>query len=725
MQHPALFSSRQQGSVLLQFALLLGVIVAILGVVDLGYMFYAKRELQRNADLSALHAVQSIDFNAPNGSMRASHCAQAGLQSVNANWPASSPITPLLKSATCGEWDAGLYSAPEHFQPNAANVNAARVVLEGRSPAFFPGTWSRVITAQAVAKRGAPQAAFSVGSKLAVVGCRQEFAPLVQVLKIAGVGNPCVTVNGYDGVVDAKITPSGLLKALNLPLNADLTVLDINNLLAAQKVSLGALLDAAVTAAGHSELLGVNASVLRALGAKLGVDAFALEVPLGSGANGAGLFAGIHAPDGVSASALNLELGVLDIISTAIGVGTGGRGVEIPGLSINIPGILPNLLKVKVGVTEPPSIAMGGVDTTAYNSQIRLALQVDTTGGLLGGLLQLLGTQIKLPIYVDLTRAKATLQPPVCTLPSKDSTAQIKVENTMAQVCIGKTSGDPFSIRTPICESIEKETLVSALGLIKIHNKIRVDVLEGQEEFLSPPLTAGQTWSTPGNSLKIGTALQSAVGELLKLLSELLGAPSNNSWTPAENETSAQKMANYYLGIGSEIHPGGAIRKNHTLGLLGPSGAYDIAQLRDRLKADIQRDSKSCLLLPILCWTTNEWDSWANDIESANIASKRACWGSTPEGNVTAGVLGKQADVTRFNQCVERELKEAMLEAPNAKPNYLQVLLTPVTELLKALLDPVGAFLAGPVLKDVLGIELGVADVHMISIECGTAELVY
>lgn len=716
---------QQSGSILVQFALLLGIIVAILGVLDIGYMYYAKRELQRNADLSALHAVRTIDFGVLDGSQRAYRCEQAGLQSVNANWLTSSPIAPVIKSATCGEWDVSMYAGPDHFQSNAANVNAAHVVLKGRSPTFFPGPWSRVIAAQAVATRGAPQAAFSIGSKLAVVGCRQEFAPLVQVLKMAGVGDPCVTVNGYDGLVDAKITPSGLLKALNVPLNAELTVLDVNNLLAAQKVSLGTLLDAAVTAAGHSELLDVNAVVLRALGAKLGMDAFALEVPLGSSENGSGLFASIHAPDALSASALNMELGVLDIISTAIGVGTAGRGLEIPGLSIKIPGILPNLLKVKAGVTEPPSIAIGGVGTTAYNSQIRLALQIDTTGGLLGGLLQLLGTQVKLPIYVDLTRAKATLEAPICTLPTKDSTARIKVENAMAQVCIGKTFGDPFSIRTPICETIEKETLISALGLIKVHNKIRVDVLEGQDEYFSPPLKEGQTWTMPGNSLKIGTALKSAIDELLKLLSELLGAPSNSSWTPAENEISAKKMANYYLGKGGEIHPGGAIRTNHSLGLLGPTGAYNIAQLRDRLKADIDRDSKSCLLLPILCWTTNEWDSWANDIESINSASKRACWGQTSEGYVATGLLGKPADVIRFNQCVERELKEAMLEAPNAKPNYLQVLLLPLTELLKGLLDPVGAFLAGPVLKDVLGIELGVADVRMINIDCGTAELVY
>ena len=713
---------QQTGSVLVQFALLLGVIVAILGIIDLGYMFYAKRELQRNADLSALQAVQRIDFMGT-ANQRALSCEQAGHASVNANWPSVSPITPISKTITCGEWDAVLYPGPQHFRATSGDVNAALVVLEGKSPTFFPGPWSRVITAQAIAKRAEPLAVFSVGSKLVAVGCRQELAPLVQLLKIVGVGDPCVTVNGYEGLANASISASGLLQALGLPLDASLSVVDVNNLLVAEKVSLGDVLDAAATLGGHSELLGVNAELLRVLGAKLGIDALNLEVPLFSGPDGPGIFASVHAPDQTQASALDVQVKVIDIITAAVGVGTTGRGVSVPGLEIMIPGILPNLLKVQLGITEPPSVAIGGVGATAYNAQIRLYIDVDTRGGVLGGLLQLLGTTVKLPIFLDVTRAQATLTELQCKIPVKESTVKVKADASIAQACIGKVSGDPFSIRTPVCDSLENETLVSALGLIKIHNRVKTSVLKEPVQF-SPSIQVGETWSF-GNQLNLGTTLSELIHELLRLLGELLGAPTSGSWTPAENVASAQKMANYYLGIGSEVHPNGAIPKDQTLGTLGPSGVYDVVRLRDRLKTEINRSSQSCLLLQILCWQNNEWNSWASDIQSANIASGRACWGSTPEGFVTVGAAGNATDVTQFNQCVERELKEAMLEAPNSKPNYLQVLFSPLTELLKALLDPIGNLLAGPVLRDLLGIELGVNDVHVKSIGCSGGELVY
>lgn len=66
-----------------------------------------------------------------------------------------------------------------------------------------------------------------------------------------------------------------------------------------------------------------------------------------------------------------------------------------------------------------------------------------------------------------------------------------------------------------------------------------------------------------------------------------------------------------------------------------------------------------------------------------------------------------------------------MLEAPDTKPNFLQVLLSPLLDILSALLNPLGNLLAGPILRDLLGIELGVNDVNLTSVGCGSAKLVY
>ena len=74
---------RQGGSLLVQFALLGSVLFLLLGIVDLGYMYYAKRDLQRIADLAATQAAQTINAERSN---RAA-CVTAGEDSITANWP--------------------------------------------------------------------------------------------------------------------------------------------------------------------------------------------------------------------------------------------------------------------------------------------------------------------------------------------------------------------------------------------------------------------------------------------------------------------------------------------------------------------------------------------------------------------------------------------------------------------------------------------------------------
>lgn len=92
---------RQGGSLLVQFALLGSVLFLLLGVVDLGYMYYAKRDLQRIADLAATQAAQTINAERSN---RAA-CVTAGEDSITANWP-----VPLTRNSTqtvvsCGNWN--------------------------------------------------------------------------------------------------------------------------------------------------------------------------------------------------------------------------------------------------------------------------------------------------------------------------------------------------------------------------------------------------------------------------------------------------------------------------------------------------------------------------------------------------------------------------------------------------------------------------------------------
>src|SRR5258706_3066885 len=79
---------RQGGSLLVQFALLGSVLFLLLGVVDLGYMYYAKRDLQRIADLAATQAAQAI--NAERSNRAACVAARPGAPPLH---PAGAPST--------------------------------------------------------------------------------------------------------------------------------------------------------------------------------------------------------------------------------------------------------------------------------------------------------------------------------------------------------------------------------------------------------------------------------------------------------------------------------------------------------------------------------------------------------------------------------------------------------------------------------------------------------
>lgn len=720
---------QQTGSVLVQFALLLGIIVAILGVLDIGYMYYAKRELQRTADLAALQAVHGMAV----GGARVD-CEQAGVESVRANWLSNSPITPVVpieNSVVCGAWDSSSYKEPTYFQDGGAHLNAAQVVLKGETPTFFPGTWSRGVEVYAIAKREEPQAVFSVGSKLLSRGrCGaglEQLDELSNLLSLLGVGQTCVVLNGYEGLVNLQIdgvekkaTAGQLLTALGLPLEVDMTVLDVNELLAANKVSLGELLNATAFLAGNDQgVLQSNAKLINALSAKLKIDAFSLLVPLGAGLGGVGLFSGIKSDSENNVSALNMPLNIMNIISTAVAIGTSKRGLDVPGLEIGIPGILPNVLKVRAGITEPPSIAMGSSGTTAYNAQTRLYIDVDTGNGILGGLLRSLNVQIKLPIFIDLSRAKVTLGKVNCAVPYEESSAEFIVERSIAQLCIGKVTGDPFSTSTPICESLDEGKLITALGLIELKNKVKLDVLGNNKNPDPLEVKLSETFPAGGVSLNFSATFSNVLNEIFRLLME----PRVNIKSLADNEESAKRMANYLLGVGADAHPEGVIPKNKIIGLT--SGIYDLDKLTERLIKEIPAvDEKKCVLVFLLCKASNFWDGWGDRLKSLAAPADSSCRGK-PYEEVVDKFLSLGPDAIFFNECVEKRLKEALLKPSSEQvPNYLPVLLKPIVAVLGKILEPVGMVLDN-VLQERRGIELGGADVSLNSLSCSSAVLVY
>lgn len=78
------FPVRQRGSmtVAIVFAVIVGLV--LLGVAQLGYAYYMKREIQKASDLAALSAVQVLGLGAPADCARAQ---QAGRPAGRRCWP--------------------------------------------------------------------------------------------------------------------------------------------------------------------------------------------------------------------------------------------------------------------------------------------------------------------------------------------------------------------------------------------------------------------------------------------------------------------------------------------------------------------------------------------------------------------------------------------------------------------------------------------------------------
>ena len=282
---------------------------------------------------------------------------------------------------------------------------------------------------------------FAVGSQLLRTN---GDSVLLSTLRLVGLDVTNATVLSYDGLAQANITPSGLLKALNIPVSANLSVADFNRLLSVNKISLAQLVDATATVVGRDTTVGVQLRALSDLVATQ-LDINKLNIVLGSQSGGGGLFAEVVSPDGTVGSALETKVNVLNLISTAISIANDGNGVAVKGLDLL--GI-----NIQAGVVEPPSIAIGGVGTRAYNAQVRLMADVDSNNLFaVGPLLNLLGTRLHLPLHVDVANAMGTLTGIQCGASPQKAT--IQVDSSVLRACVGNVDPAQRFSRSNVCDA--------------------------------------------------------------------------------------------------------------------------------------------------------------------------------------------------------------------------------------------------------------------------------
>lgn len=686
-QRPCVRRSKLRGSIVLNAVIALSLILIVLIGTELGYLFYMKRELQKAVDLAALAGTQTLKGN---------NCAAAqaaASASAAQNLPSMTPSQYVL-TTTCGVWDPTVAALkPTYFSSGGSNINALYVKISGTPSLIFPslpGNAVRTIVVEAYAAKEAAVAAFSVGSKLIDINSN---APLISILKLVGADISGTCIGCYTGLAGVKITPGGLLSALGIPVTTDLTVAGLNALLAAKQVTLGQLLNAIATVAGQTGLINVNANLINSL-ISAGVNVDKLMVQLGTDATSGvrGLFAQITAP--TAGSALDVKLDALNVLTTAVGIGTNDHAVQL-ATGINLLGLS---LTVESRIIEPPSIGIGGVGTTAYNSQVRVyILLVTKQGELLGDLLGALGTKINLPIAIDVVNAFGTLGPLNCDATPPQAT--IHVEAPILSACIGNIDPAMLWSKSDVCSTnLTGMPLVQLLGINLLQGKAYIPALQNPSNVT---LKVGETQTTGANSLPIGDTVSNLLSQLLALLLGGSGGPPDS--TPANRATTpeiAAQLADYYLNKG---------------------GSTNVNAVKALLTADNLTWNRPGGLLGL--FPVPMPDEWASNVAVGCSPSSASCIRTkliaslqTPAQNGLLGdILGGLAN-----------LLSNLLGLGKSDPGtpLLSAVLGPLLQLLQPILNTVGGLISN-LLSNTLGLELGRTDVFLQSMSCQNAKLVY
>lgn len=699
---------RQRGSVIINTAIALSLIVIALIGTELGYLFFMKREFQKTADLSALAGAQRLSaLVTPNGCAAA---IAAATTNAGQNLPGIAINTP-----ECGNWapantppasaTACLTGEENRFIPGGLPYNAVRVRITKAPPTLLPFfSGSRNICVQAVGALGSPVATFSVGTKLVTI---QNDSLLGRSLKSIGL-DLSGSLAGYDGLVNAKITPSGLLKELGVTVTADMTVGQINALIDAKTVNLADLLNATVKLAGLTNLLDSNLTLLNAIKAKLGLNS--LDVSLGK-------LLKIVAPDSAVGSALNVGLNAFDVLFAGIGVATQKHAIEVTGLNVA------NLVKAKVALIEPPSIAVGGVGATAYTGQVRTFVQIDT------GSIPVVGSLVRLnlPIMLDAVTGTGTAAE-MCTASLRTSSgvdqARIAVKASVLKLCVGRPGADPtkedeiFSTSASCDANLTNDQLlkVSLLGinLISLNTKLKVDPLPIDT---SVTLAAGET-KTVGNDLLLGTTLKN-------LTNALLAALLANSLSTGVTPTPAQRaeMAKALWGT-----PACTTRDCRQTRL---------GQVNDKITAAANG------LSGFLGGVVNNTLDLLNQLVTLNVIGLLQSIGNLVGnllgavgdvlGGILGGLLGNQCtggglfggsgtDAGCINEIAD-SLKNTSSGGSSSPPNAILSLVSFLLSALQPVLDSLGKDVLTPILQKILGLHLGQVDVNLRALDCNAAPI--
>ncbi|SMF98582.1 TadG family pilus assembly protein [Burkholderia singularis] len=523
--------ARQRGSFAVAAVAWLLVAIATLGAIDIGHVFFVRRDLQKVADMAAIAAAQRIVNDA------CTEPAKAAASNAAANGfdPAASGNT--LVAPVCGRWDPQRFpSVQGYFVAQVEPLNAVQVTVEQDVPFFFVGP-RRTLSATSIAKATNTDQ-FTVGTTLASLQGGLVNGLLGALLHT----NLSLTVGAYQALAATQIKISDLVVAANV------TTVD-------------ALLNTQITAAQFMQLMIDALTRTQVVNASRQISLDAMQSMLSAGIGGGNLInlgSRPGAPGVISLglsdkqAALDAKVNLFDMLMVAAEVGQAGQpAINVP-VGLNL-GIVHATLNLQINT--PPSIALGeaGIDpatgdwrTQTSNAMVRLYLDIalDTehnqiSAGLLAPVLSLLQfllgnlvqISVHVPIVLEVSTGRAWLEQTNCESTASASTAVVGVQPGLANLCIGQLpSGDPNTSLNSVCS---QPTTILSLGVLHGRKLIELKTKGTQLPVETPQSDAvkltfnGVTGDADdyqsANSNAVGSQLANALSQLASSWSQPKG----------------------------------------------------------------------------------------------------------------------------------------------------------------------------------------------------------
>ncbi|MFY4412679.1 pilus assembly protein TadG-related protein [Achromobacter dolens] len=694
------FCPRQRGSMTVAIVFVVIVGLVLLGVAQLGYAYYMKREMQKASDLAALSAVQVLGMGAPADCARAQ---AAGRAAVLANVPnIFDSFSAADVTVECKVWDtsradaSGMYV----FDPASGQApNALRITVNKTLTSLIPsfsgstagGAQVQVIS---VATSTQPVAVFTVGSRLLRL---QKGGLLSQLLATVGATPAQLDILDAAGLATVNITPSGLLEALGLPVSVATGVGTPAQLAALNNLTLGQLLQATLTVMNKAgDTAGASFGLLsNAINVVLNVMPVNLPVKL----FGDGGVLDLNVVGGDINSALQANINALNVLETALVIANGQNLVNL-GLNVPLLGV-----QSQVRIVEPPTIGVGGVGTQATSAGIRVYLRANTSNiPLVGPLLaNTLGTKIDLPVIIDVAQSTGTVSK-LCQAPLTESQATIDVTSSVANICLGRFPGMSSAVDnvqanflsiTNSCQpssfaSIQRYQVLNVLGILPLTSKVTLPIFNSTAPVsvtLTEPPSPNSTATVNATSVNLG-ALASNLADAVVggILGDLVG-----TGTPLTPEQRLSLATTLVGGGGS--NPGKSI-----------SQVVNDMQWSSTALNQLGQRMTSGGLTGVLGGTLQLVGNLLNSLLLAPLSDVTCLLAITPDG---------------IRQCRVNAVSSLALSGGNQVGGVLSIVVT----LLQPLLGMLSTLLQQ--LLDMLGLSVGQTDVSLLSVDCGKPRLVY